>query len=571
MVEFDELLITTGVDALVRLVKQKKRIELSDAAAILNISEESIEEWAGILEEQGILRIDYRLTKIYLSWISPTAAEIEEEEQKFRQSRVDLKDEIGSVRSSVEKERQGLDELGRSFAQLYLKLSPKLEDLEKKIGAIQNAKGMKGERFDDYLARIDEAAERISKLGSQINDSKSEIKDIGTRLEKGLPKKTIERLDSLSADLKNMKEKLAALKKKSENMEKAAPSKEELPSVKVMKEKLDQLLKEYQETRERSAKLRQDLIELEEGKDVLKTIGQSMKGYDKKITKMRKDISDLGAQSDALMAKSQEIAQKIQKDRDTLERFSDSMDVAKGIVSRFPSGKNVTAELDKLRKAEKSIDERTKALKKLLEIASGSRAAAVEFEDLSAQIDEKMDELEIRIDELTQSLEEEKSTFLSYQSIKERIMPSLEKSKAEMEALTAQMKDMKKEIADQAKNLEAEAQKISEEMGKENVKAALELTKDVEEKRVLLEEIKNTIESLSSTSENLSRRLAILSRQAGLLELRSTPGAGAPEIAPKEKEEITEQLSLTRAEEEEFKRKREELKNLIKRLWEEEK
>ena len=30
--EFDELLITTGVDALVRLVKEKQRIELEEAA-----------------------------------------------------------------------------------------------------------------------------------------------------------------------------------------------------------------------------------------------------------------------------------------------------------------------------------------------------------------------------------------------------------------------------------------------------------------------------------------------------------------------------------------------------------
>jgi chromosome segregation ATPase len=570
MVEFDELLITTGVDALVRLVKQKKRIELTDAAALLNISEETIEEWAGILEEQGILRIDYRLTKIYLSWIAPTEVEIKEEKERFKASKIELKDEIKTIRKSVSAEKEGLDELGESFKDLYSKVSPKLKELEKRVDTIQKAKGMKGERFDEYLARIDSATNRISELDSEIKNSKSEITDIGAKLEKGLTKKTIDKLDSLTADLKKMKDKLAALKKKSARMEKAAPTKAELPSVKEMRQKLNQVIKEYKETRERSARLRQDMIELEEGKDVLKTIGQSMKGYDKKISKMRADIAQLSKQSDELMAKSQKIAQKVAEDKDTLERFSDSMNVAKGIVSRFPSGKNITAELDQLRSAEKSIDERTKALKKLLEIASGSRAAAVEFEDLSLQIDEKMDELEIRIDELSHSLEDEKSTFLSYQSIKERIMPSLNRSKSEMDELSAQMKDMKKEIADQAENLEAEAQKLSKEMGKSNVKEALVLAKEVEEKRVLLEEIKNTIDSLSSSSDNLSRRLAILSRQAGLLELRSTPGAG-PEIAPKEKEEITEQLSLTRAEEEEFKRKREELKNLIKRLWEEEK
>jgi hypothetical protein len=70
--EFDELLITTGVDALVRLVKERQRIELEDAAGTLNIPLETIEDWARVLEEEGILSIEYRLTRIYLVWIQPT-------------------------------------------------------------------------------------------------------------------------------------------------------------------------------------------------------------------------------------------------------------------------------------------------------------------------------------------------------------------------------------------------------------------------------------------------------------------------------------------------------------------
>ena len=71
MAEFDELLITTGVDALVRLVKEKEKIELAIAAKTLGIPQSTIEDWAHILEEEGIISIDYSLTKIYLSWVVP--------------------------------------------------------------------------------------------------------------------------------------------------------------------------------------------------------------------------------------------------------------------------------------------------------------------------------------------------------------------------------------------------------------------------------------------------------------------------------------------------------------------
>ena len=74
--EFDELLITTGVDALVRLVKQKSKVELEEASKTLNIPSETIEDWSRVLEEEGILRIEYRLTKVYLVWIKPTEEEV---------------------------------------------------------------------------------------------------------------------------------------------------------------------------------------------------------------------------------------------------------------------------------------------------------------------------------------------------------------------------------------------------------------------------------------------------------------------------------------------------------------
>ncbi len=74
--EFDELLITTGVDALVRLVKEKQKIELDEASSLLNIPQETIEDWTRVLEEEGILRIEYRLTRVFLVWVKPTEEEV---------------------------------------------------------------------------------------------------------------------------------------------------------------------------------------------------------------------------------------------------------------------------------------------------------------------------------------------------------------------------------------------------------------------------------------------------------------------------------------------------------------
>jgi len=50
--------ISTAVDSLVELIKEKKRILLEEASKELKIPENIIMEWATFLEEEGILNID---------------------------------------------------------------------------------------------------------------------------------------------------------------------------------------------------------------------------------------------------------------------------------------------------------------------------------------------------------------------------------------------------------------------------------------------------------------------------------------------------------------------------------
>lgn len=87
--EFDELLVTTGVDSLVRIVKERQRIELEEASLLLGTPAETLEEWARILEEEGILRIDYRLTKLFLVCVKPTEDEIASEVKSFNEEKRD--------------------------------------------------------------------------------------------------------------------------------------------------------------------------------------------------------------------------------------------------------------------------------------------------------------------------------------------------------------------------------------------------------------------------------------------------------------------------------------------------
>lgn len=59
-------LICTGIDVLLDLVRKKKKISLAEAATITKYPKGTIEDWANILEEEGLVTIEYKFTKTYL-------------------------------------------------------------------------------------------------------------------------------------------------------------------------------------------------------------------------------------------------------------------------------------------------------------------------------------------------------------------------------------------------------------------------------------------------------------------------------------------------------------------------
>ncbi len=59
--------ISTGVDSLLELLKEKKSLSLEEAAKILKVDENIVESWAKFLEESGDVSINYNLLTPYIS------------------------------------------------------------------------------------------------------------------------------------------------------------------------------------------------------------------------------------------------------------------------------------------------------------------------------------------------------------------------------------------------------------------------------------------------------------------------------------------------------------------------
>lgn len=561
--EFDELLITTGVDSLVRLVKQKRKVELPEASSLLNIPEDTIEEWARVLEEEGIIRIEYRLARIFLVWVPPTAEEIAEEKESFYREKEEIVKEIEKIRKRMPTQEKEVAELKNTFENAYKRIKSRLEELEKSVVPVAatglvTKEGMeaKKEKMQEYIDSVDELRKSVSSISKEIEGISKELGE-----KKG--KKAVKKAELLLADLQKMRKDLEALREKGYGK---LPPGIELPSPKDMRTKFQTLMKEFKELQKRNASLRDSIRELEESSGIVKEVGKSMKDYEKDIRKMKKDVSAMKEEADALAKKSADVSERIREDFETLERFADSMEVAKGIVGRFPSKKGMLAELEEIRKGEKRIAEKSEAIKKLLKATTGKGVGAKEVRSLTRKIDDTLSDLNDEVENLSAALEDEKSTFLTYQRIRERVVPSLESYRKRIVLLLNELKKARHETIEERKALTEGMKSLQEKIKKGEMKGAVNIISEVKEKSGELEKVRSSLYDLANTADNLSKRVTLLARQAKLLELRAGAAPAKEAAAPAE---VRKELELTKEEEMEFRRKREELKKLIKKLWEE--
>lgn len=568
--KFDELLITTGVDALVKLVKEKKRIDVELVAQLLNIPAETIEEWSRVLEEEGIIKINYRLTKVYLTWVTPTEEELVEETESLKKDEAEINEEIQKLKDSMDPEIKQTESLKKSFDELYATLYPRLKELEEKISSFQGPETT-GKKVDYYIQRIEELKEKVESSQGEIREYSKDLDRLYKTFGKEEDLKSrADKFDRKIAELKGLENELIILRKTTEQQQKSLPSAEQLPSLRDLKERHEAVKKEFLEMKRRTTRLRDDMVALDEGAEIIKTVGASIKKYEKKLDVTQKEVKPLLKDIEVLAAKAKQMKDQLQEDTDKLERFSDSINIAKGILDRFPSEKRVMEELEKIKSKENAIEEKSKSLDTLLKVVGGSKVAAAEASEVMKKIDDKIAEVREEYEEFSSILEQEKSTLMTYQKIKEKLAPSLDNYKKKMDELGGSLKALRSELAQQGEEVEHEMEKVEAVLGADKGKEIMAMAREVKEKKELMDEIRESLESMSASAANLNKRVNLVSKEASLLQLRIDSSTAPSTQLSGEEEKVRTEIKLTRDEEEEFKRKRKELRDLIKRLWEDE-
>jgi len=135
--EFKDLLVSTPIDAFIKLVMEEQEVDLPYASKKLNIPLEKLEEWATILEQEGIVEIKYGLYKIIVKWRKAREEEIKRLKEEIEENKEKVEEETKIIKERLSKEKE---ELSIMFEKTEEKIKSLHEDVKKLKEFLQQIK-----------------------------------------------------------------------------------------------------------------------------------------------------------------------------------------------------------------------------------------------------------------------------------------------------------------------------------------------------------------------------------------------------------------------------------------------
>jgi chromosome segregation ATPase len=194
----NDVILSTGVDSLMKLVRDRGRIELRDAAVELGISQGVLEEWAKVLEKEGVIKIEYLFTKVYLTTQSMEKVELQKKAKDIEDMQVTLSREVETQVKRLERVGKELDDMRDEFVGVSALFEDKmaaarqrvkeLDELEKQYEEMCFMCRSGNEKFisdiNTLKKGVEESEKKLEKLQKMDEELQDKIK-ICSEIQKG--------------------------------------------------------------------------------------------------------------------------------------------------------------------------------------------------------------------------------------------------------------------------------------------------------------------------------------------------------------------------------------------------
>ncbi|PIT84281.1 hypothetical protein COU37_03880 [Candidatus Micrarchaeota archaeon CG10_big_fil_rev_8_21_14_0_10_45_29] len=319
----EDFLISTGVDNLIQLVHTKGRIELREAASELRMPVTTIEDWAKTLEEEGLIKIEYKITNIFLVWAQLSNEKYSEKKKEIGIGKKEALSKLEAMKRNVDENLGQIEGIGAEFEQMQGAVSAQAQLL---AGDLEEARalGVQAQKIvEEKKLSLQQLRSELGKARGELLAFEANAKNIKTDSKKGeSPQELMKALEKASAEIEAKVNKTASgfeqISKKINEMRIQVDEQKGAQEMAQMRQEMDDLKFARSELL-KSAK--SFLIEVKE-------MGERMNSLDAKYEQMLKgkegisDPAKLRQEVEGLyktaVADSQEIMGKLQNDLATV-------------------------------------------------------------------------------------------------------------------------------------------------------------------------------------------------------------------------------------------------------------
>ncbi|MFH1470378.1 MAG: hypothetical protein ABIF01_01395 [Candidatus Micrarchaeota archaeon] len=444
----EDLLISTGVDNLIRLVHDAGRIELKEAAKHLGLSSGSVEEWARVLEEEGLIKLEYQLTKIFLIWVGTSPKDLARKSEQLADKKAELAKDIETMIVRLGARGEELDKIEGEFRKVTELLDPKFGGLKRRLDALREIEKEKDSIFDSHVARMEHAKEEYRKLNVTLGMDEGRAAEMQEKLKEvqGSIEKIEPELAALGPMRKNITELVARLSQEAKMVSGAlSEHREALQNLDLISKDLKQRRNSLGEMEEKVGRISSEIQGLIKELEIISKQAEEQRRAETALEGMRGKVEEFERQRSRLESLHESVNRE---SKEVLQKAGGVLRVIDELEGRFKEVKRLEGTRGT------PVEE---YLKKLSEIKEQTKADLKEISSLDAKA---MGDIARAKTELEKQLSEMRELTKSFDGIAEK--------KRELDEICARITDMQ----DERRKLFSQLALISKEMELVNIQAS---------------------------------------------------------------------------------------------------
>lgn len=320
--------VSTDVDRILGYVRNRKRAELIEVARALGIKAMDVDKWAKILEKQGLIEIDYNLTKMYLIWKGRSVSEDEPVVEQVVVKRNLSKDDEGKPKPPIKKQKP---KPTPALVSAKSRKEKPVKVKQKKTTPQKLDKPKKDETKVD-LGKASELSMLLKNKVEAINQTVAEVADLKSEREKLYKTEYVPFISKFDSQITALGEQLAereaallSLKKRIVELPEAV-AKTEI-ELRDSSKTLEEVEKEFRQQLEKLGSIRQELLGMrEEIKSEIALSRNTVKSCLSSLSDVEEGIANANSIKEQAMQRIEEARQKIEEEQKVVENMAALID-----------------------------------------------------------------------------------------------------------------------------------------------------------------------------------------------------------------------------------------------------